>query len=79
MSQGIVFGASSVALAVLKFAEEHKIGVSILVGTYDTDLGYEDERMSGYFDSPWNWDKIKANHGWTAVFASTDDPCIPIS
>ena len=78
-SQDIVIGASSGALAILKYAEDHKIGASILVGTYYTDLGYEDERTSGYFDSPWNWNKIKANQEWTAIFASTDDPYIPIS
>jgi len=74
----IVVGHSSGALAILKYAEEHKLGASILVGTYYTDLGYEDERTSGYFDIPWQWGKIKANQNWTAIFASTDDPYIPI-
>lgn len=77
--QDIVIGASSGALAILKYTEDHKIGASILVGTYYTDLGYEDERTSGYFDTPWNWQKIKANLEWTAIFASTDDPYIPIA
>ncbi len=75
----IVIGASSGALAILKYAEDHQIGASILVGTYYTDLGYEDERLSGYFDTPWDWGKIKSNQKWTAIFASTDDPYIPIS
>ncbi len=75
----IVVGASSGALAILKYAEEHKIGASVLVGTYYTDLGYEDERTSGYFDTPWDWGKIKTNQKLTAIFASTDDPYIPIS
>ena len=74
----LIIGHSSGALAILKYAEENKIGASVLVGTYYTDLGYEDERTSGYFDAPWQWDKIKANQQWTAVFASTDDPYIPI-
>lgn len=78
-SEDIVIGASSGALAILKYAEDHKIGASILVGTYYTDLGYEDERTSGYFDTPWQWEKIKDNQNWTAIFASTDDPFIPIS
>jgi predicted alpha/beta hydrolase family esterase len=75
----IVIGASSGALAIMKYAEDHKIGATILVGTYYTDLGYEDERTSGYFDTPWHWEKIKANQKWSAIFASTDDPYIPIS
>jgi predicted alpha/beta hydrolase family esterase len=75
----IVVGHSSGALAILKYAETHNIGASVLVGSYYTDLGYEDEKTSGYFDTPWQWDKIKANQQWTAIFASTDDPYIPIS
>jgi predicted alpha/beta hydrolase family esterase len=75
----IVVGASSGALAILKYAEDHQIGASVLVGTYYTDLGYKDERTSGYFDTPWDWEKIKSNQEWTAIFASTDDPYIPIS
>lgn len=78
-SDDIVIGHSSGALAILKYAEDHKIGASILVGTYYTDLGYEDERTSGYFDTPWNWGKIRANQKWTAIFASADDPYIPIA
>ena len=75
----IVIGASSGALAIMKYAEDNQLGASILVGTYYTDLGYEDERTSGYFDTPWHWEKIKANQKWSAIFASTDDPYIPIS
>jgi len=75
----IVVGHSTGAIAILKYAEKHKIGASILVGSYYTDLGYEEERASGYFDSPWDWDAIKANQKWTAIFASTDDPFIPIT
>lgn len=76
--EDIVIGHSSGALAILKYAEKHKLGASILIGTYYTDLGYEDEKTSGYFDTPWNWEKIKTNQNWTAIFASTDDPYIPI-
>jgi predicted alpha/beta hydrolase family esterase len=74
----IVVGHSSGALAILKYAEDNKIGASVLIGAYYTDLGYEDERTSGYFDTPWNWETIKANQQWTAIFASADDPYIPI-
>ena len=74
----IVVGHSSGALAILKYAVENQIGASVLVGTYYTDLGYDDEKASGYFDTPWQWDKIKSNQQWTAIFASPDDPYIPI-
>jgi uncharacterized protein len=75
----IVVGHSSGALAILKYAEENKLAGSVLAGTYYTDLGYEDERTSGYFDTPWDWDAIKSNQSWTAIFASPDDPYIPIN
>jgi predicted alpha/beta hydrolase family esterase len=74
----IVVGHSSGALSILKYTEDHKIGASILVGAYHTDLGYDDEQTSGYFDTQWNWGKIKANQEWTAIYASPDDPYIPI-
>jgi len=74
----IVVGHSSGALAIMKYAENHEVGGSVLVGTYYTDLGYEDEKASGYFDTPWNWEAIKKNQPWTAIFASEDDPYIPI-
>lgn len=75
----VVVGHSSGALAILKYAETHRLAGSVLVGTYFTDLGYEDERTSGYFDTPWDWQAIKKNQRWTAIFASKDDPYIPIN
>lgn len=74
----IVVGHSSGALAIMKYAQTRKIGGSVLIGTYYTDLGYEGEKKSGYFDEPWNWTLIKDNQPWTAIFASKDDPYIPI-
>jgi len=74
----IIVGHSSGALAIMKYAENNKIGASVLVATYYTDLGYESEKASGYFDTPWQWDKIKANQKWSAIFASDDDPYISV-
>jgi len=74
----IIVGHSSGALAIMKYAEENKIGASVLVATYYTDLGYESERVSGYFDTPWQWDKMQSNQEWTTIFASIDDPYISI-
>lgn len=75
----IIIGHSSGAVAAMRYAEEHKILGSILVGVCYTDLGDEVEKQSGYYDKPWNWEKIKANQKWIMQFASTDDPYIPIS
>jgi len=74
----ILVGHSSGAIAAMRFAENNKIFGSVLVGAYHTDLGYEKEKLSGYFDRPWDWEAIKNNQHWMAIFASTDDPWIPI-
>ncbi len=74
----ILIGHSTGAIAAMKFAENNKILGSVLVGTYYTDLGEENEKQAGYFDRPWNWQAIKKNQKWIAQFNSTDDPWIPI-
>lgn len=74
----ILVGHSSGAVAAMRYAETNKIYGSVLVGSYYTDLGYDDEKASGYFDTPWNWDAIKKNQKWVMIFASKDDPYIAI-
>lgn len=74
----ILIGHSSGAIAAMRFAEKNKILGSVLVGTYHSDLGMDSEKASGYFDRPWNWKSIKDNQKWIGVFASIDDPWIPI-
>ena len=75
----VLVGHSSGALAAMRFAEQNKILGSVLISAMHTDLGIESERLSGYFDMPWNWQAIKNNQQWIAQFASTDDPWIPIA
>lgn len=74
----ILIGHSSGAIAAMRYAEKNKILGSVLVGTYYTDLGLEDEKKAGYFDRPWDWDKIRKNQQWIVQFNSRDDPWIPI-
>ncbi len=74
----IIIGHSSGAIAALRFAENNMILGSVLVGGYYTDLGLDDEKQSGYFDAPWDWEKIKNNQKWIIQFNSKDDPWIPI-
>ncbi|EMP32640.1 Putative hydrolase RBBP9 [Chelonia mydas] len=62
-----------------RFAETHKVYAVILVSAYVSDLGDENERESGYFNRPWQWEKIKANCNRIVQFASTDDPFLPWS
>lgn len=74
----IIVGHSSGAVAAMRYAEEYKLRGSILIGACYTDLGYASERISGYYDAPWQWDTIKNNQQWIIQFASNDDPYIPI-
>ncbi|KPJ57199.1 esterase [Parcubacteria bacterium DG_74_2] len=74
----ILIGHSSGAIAAMRFAEGNKILGSVLVATYYTDLGDENEKKSGYFTHPWNWESIRKNQKWIIQFASVDDPYIPI-
>lgn len=74
----ILTGHSSGAVAAMRFAEKNKILGSVLVSACYTDLGDEMERKSGYYNHPWDWEKIKNNQKWIIQFASKDDPWIPI-
>ncbi len=74
----ILVGHSSGALAAMRLAEKHKIWGSVLVGAYHSDLDMETERLSGYFSRSWDWEKIVENQKWISLFASEDDPWIPI-
>jgi len=74
----ILIGHSSGAVATMRFAEKNKILGSVLVGACYTDLGDEDERKSGYYNRPWEWEVIKNNQKWIVQFSSIDDPYIPV-
>jgi serine hydrolase len=74
----IIIGHSSGAVAAIRYAETHIILGSVLVSASCTDLGLKSEKVSGYFDQPWNWDAIKHNQKWIIQFASSDDPLITI-
>lgn len=73
----IIVGWSSGAVAAMRYAEEHKILGSVLVSPSYTDTGDELERQSGYFDKPWQWEKIKTNQEKIALIWGDDDPYIP--
>ena len=75
----ILIGHSSGAVAALRYAETHKLLGTVLVGVNYTDLGIESEKISGYYDHPWKWGAIKKNQKWSILFASLDDPFIPIA
>jgi predicted alpha/beta hydrolase family esterase len=74
----ILIGYSSGAAAALRHLENHTCSLLILIGLHHTHLDIESEKKSAYFDTPWEWDKIKENTKKIVIFASTDDPFIPI-
>lgn len=75
----ILVGHSSGAVAAMRLAETHKILGSVLVGACHTDLNMDTEKQSGYYDTPWQWKKINNNQKWIALFASQNDPWIPVT
>ena len=75
----ILIGHSSGAVAAMRYAETHRLLGSVLVGVCHTDLGDDEEAASGYYSAPWQWQRIRDNQQWMAVFNSIDDPHIPIA
>lgn len=76
--ESVLIGHSTGAIAAMRFAEKHPILGSVLVGAYYTDLGMETEKEAEYFKTPWDWEAIKNNQSWISLFASQDDPWIPV-
>lgn len=74
----IIVGHSSGAVAAMRYAETHRLLGSVLVSACYTDLGDPSERISGYYDHPWDWDAIRRGQQWILQFASADDPYIPV-
>lgn len=75
----ILIGHSSGAVAAMRYAESHRLLGSILVGVCHTDLGDSCEAASGFYSSPWQWEKIRSNQQWIAIYNSIDDPHIPVA
>lgn len=73
----VLIGWSSGAVAAMRYAETHRLAGSVLVSPSYTDLSDELEKQSGYFEAPWQWDKIRANQQRLALFYGDDDPYIP--
>jgi predicted alpha/beta hydrolase family esterase len=75
----VIVGWSTGAVAAMRYAEENKIKGSVLVAPSYTDLGDEMEIQSGYFDRPWDWQKIKSNQEHILLVHGDNDPYIPRS
>ncbi len=75
--QDVIVGWSSGAVAAMRYAESEKILGSVLISPCYTDLGDALERQSGYYETPWNWERIKRNQEHIALVYGKDDPVIP--
>ncbi len=73
----MIVGWSSGATAALRYAEGHKLRGTVLVAPSASDLGDDLEKQSGYFDTPWDWSKIKENQKNIVLVHSDNDPYIP--
>ncbi|GAC1391063.1 MAG: hypothetical protein NVSMB46_02200 [Candidatus Saccharimonadales bacterium] len=73
----VIVGWSSGAVATMRYAEQHKILGSVLISPCYTDLDDESEKQSGYYDDPWQWQKIKAHQLSIALIWGNNDPYIP--
>jgi len=78
----VLVGHSSGAECAMRFAETHKLHGLVLVSACYTDLGIKNERESGYYSRPWQWETIRSNLSpafGVVQFHSSDDPWIPMS
>ncbi|KAL9957919.1 hypothetical protein ACROYT_G034875 [Oculina patagonica] len=78
-SNTVIVGHSSGAQAALRYAENHSVLGLVLVSACVTDLGDPNEKASGYYNRPWEWEKIRQNTQWIIQFGSSDDPFLPFS
>ena len=74
----ILVGHSSGAIAAMRYAEQYPLAGMVLVSTYVSDLGEDNEKAGGWFDRPWQWEQMLHHAPWVIQFASVDDPWIPI-
>lgn len=76
--RSLLIGWSSGAVAAMKYAEKNKIFGSILISPSYTDLGLEDEKISGWYDEPWIWNEIRKNQDKICLMYSKNDEFIPL-
>ena len=73
----VLNGHSSGAIAAMRFAEIYPLLGTVLVSACHTHLGAANEKAGGWFDRPWNWQRIRNNQQWIIQFASIDDSGFP--
>lgn len=75
----VLVGHSSGACAALRLAAGARLHAVVAVSATPSDLGDAGERASGWYDAPWDWRAVRRNVAHAVLFASDDDPFIPLS
>ena len=80
-SETILVGHSSGAACAMRLLEtvtDKPLAACILVAAAYTDLGDADERRSGYFNRPWQWEKMAQGASKIVLFHGINDHLIPV-
>ena len=75
----VVVGHSSGAEAAMRLCETTRVRGLLLVSACHTDMGMESEAISGYYNRPWQWRRIKDNAQWIVQLHSTNDRLVPVA
>ena len=75
----IVVGHSSGAEAAMRLCEDTRVKGLVLVSACHSDMGMESEAISGYYNRPWQWQRIKDNTQWIVQLHSTNDRLVPVA
>lgn len=77
-ANALVIGHSSGAEAAMRLAESDALAGLVLVSACHTDLGDANERASGYYARPWQWEAIRGNVAhYIDQWGSPDDHLVP--
>lgn len=77
----IIVGHSTGAACAMRILENPQIPKllgTVLVAAAHTDLGDESERLSEYFNRPWDWESMKSGAKKIVCFHGEDDHLIPV-
>jgi predicted alpha/beta hydrolase family esterase len=77
-SESILIGHSSGSEAILRYLETNRVKGAFLVSACHTDLGDSNERASGYYSRPWEWETIRTNAEYIVQIHALDDHLIPV-
>jgi len=69
----VLIGHSSGAECAMRYIEKHKIHACLLVSACWSDMGDLNERKSGYYNRPWDWEMMRKNCPDIIQFGSEDD------